>query len=134
MKNVVIFIQRTLTFVLSRKVMNIYNDRAQKNGCVTVKDFRKYERLEYKKKNLKLDIDFLNNWKQLGVYGKLLIFKLPNVSNKDALSIRNRLLRSAINKRNKELQHLSKELNSVYPKTFYLHSSLLVTSRSLQNL
>ena len=53
--------QRTLTFVLSRKIMNIYNDRAQKNGCVTVKDFRKYERLEYKKKKLKLDIDFLNN-------------------------------------------------------------------------
>ena len=41
---------------------------------------------------------------------KKLIFKLPNVSNKDALSIRKRLLHSAINKRNKELQHLSKEL------------------------
>ena len=36
---------------------------------------------------------------------------MPNVSNKDALSIRKRLLRSAINKRNKELQHLSKELS-----------------------
>ena len=32
------------------------------------------------------------------------------VSNKDALSIRKRLLRSAINKRNRELQYLSKEL------------------------
>ena len=45
------------------------------------------------------------------MYRKFLIFKLPNVSNKDALSIRKRLLRSAINKRNKELQHLSKELS-----------------------
>ena len=45
------------------------------------------------------------------MYLKFLIFKLPNVSNKDALSIRERLLRSAINKRNKELQHLSKELS-----------------------
>ena len=36
---------------------------------------------------------------------------MPNVSNKDALSVRKRLLRSAINKRNKELQHLSKELS-----------------------
>ena len=45
------------------------------------------------------------------MYLKLLIFKLPNVSNKDALSIRKRLLRSAINKRNNELQHISKELN-----------------------
>ena len=64
-----------------------------------------------KKNNLKLDIDFLNNCKQVAVYPKLLIFKLPNVCNKGALSIRKRLLRSAIKKRNKELQDLSKELS-----------------------
>ena len=45
------------------------------------------------------------------MYPKFLIFKLPNVSNKDALSISKRLFRSAINKCNKELQHLSKELS-----------------------
>ena len=89
--------------MLSRKIINIYNDVAQKYGNVTVKDFRKYEKLEYKKNKLKLDIDFLNNCKQLGVYPKFLIFKLPNVCNKDALSIRKRLFRSAINKHNKEL-------------------------------
>ena len=111
LKIVVIFIQAILSFVLSRKVMNIYNDIARKYGNVTVKGFRKYEKLEYKKKELKLDIDFLNNCKQLGLYLKFLIFKLPSVSNKDALSIRKRLLRRAINKRNKELQHLSKELS-----------------------
>ena len=94
--------------MLSRKIINIYNDIAQKHENVTVKDFRKYEKLEYKKKKLKLGIDFLNNCKQLGVYPKFLIFKLPNVSNKDALSIRKILLRSAISKRNKELQYLSK--------------------------
>ena len=111
LKNVVIFIQTILSFVLSRKIINIYNDIAQKYGNVTVKDFRKYEKLEYKKNKLKLGIDFLNNCKQLGVYPKFLIFKLPNVSNKDTLSIRKRLLHSAINKCNKELQHLSKELS-----------------------
>ena len=111
LKNVVIFIQTILSFVLSRKIINIYSDIARKYGNVTVKDFRKYEKLEYKKNKLKLDIDFLNNCKQLGVYPKFVIFKLPNVSNKDALSIRKRLLRSAISKRNKELQHLSKELS-----------------------
>ena len=111
LKNVVIFIQTILSFVLSRKIINIYNDIARKYGNVTVKDFRKYEKLEYKKNKLKLDIDFLNNCKQLGVYPKFLIFKLLNVSNKDALSIRKRLLPSAINKRNKELQHLLKELS-----------------------
>ena len=111
LKNVVFFIQTILRFALSRTIINIYNDIARKYRNVTVKDFRKYEKLEYKKNKLKLDIDFLNNCKQLGVYPKFLIFKLPNVSNKDALSIRKRLLRSAINKRNKELQHLSKELS-----------------------
>ena len=94
--------------MLSRKIINAYNDIGRKYGNVTVKDFCKYEKLQYKKKKIKLDMDFINNCKQLGVYPKFLIFKLPNVSNKDTLSIRKRLLRSAINKRNKELQHLSK--------------------------
>ena len=111
LKNVVTFIQTILSFVLSRKIINIYNDIARKYGNVTVKDFRKYEKLEYKKYKVKLDIDFLNNWKQLGVSPKSLICKLPNVSNKDALSVHKRLLYIAINKRKKELQNLSKELN-----------------------
>ena len=97
--------------MLSRKIINICNDIGQKYRNVTVKDFLKYEKLEYKKNKLKLDIDFLNNCKQLGVYSKFLIFKLPNVSNKGILSICKRLLRRAINKHNKELQHLSKELS-----------------------
>ena len=87
---------------------NIYNDITRQYGNVIVKDFRKYEKLEYKKNKLKPHIDFRNSCKQLGVHLKFLIFKLPNVSNKGALSIRKRLLRSAVNKRNKELQHLSK--------------------------
>ena len=74
LKNVVIFIQTILSCVLSRKIINNYNDIARKYGNVTIKDFRKYEKLEYKKKKLKLDIDFLNNCKQLGVYTNFLIF------------------------------------------------------------
>ena len=96
---------------MSRKIINIYNDIARKYGNVAIKDFPKYEKLEYKKNKLKLDIDFLSNCKQLGVYSKFLIFKMPNFSNKDALLISKRVLRSAINKLNKELQHLSKELS-----------------------
>ena len=110
LKNV-IFIQTILSFVLSRKIINIYNDIARKYGNVTVKEIWKYEKVEYKKNKPKLDVDFLNNCKQLGVYPKFLMFKLSNVSNKDALSIPKKLLRSAINKRNKELHHLSKELS-----------------------
>ena len=78
--NVVIFFQTILSFVLSRNIINIYNDIARKYGNAIVKEIRKYEELEYKKNKLKLDIDFLNNCKQLGVYPKFLIFKLPNVS------------------------------------------------------
>ena len=74
LKNVLIFIQTILSFVLSRKIINIYNDIAHKYGNITVKDFRKYEKLEYEKNKLKLDIDFLKNCKQLGVYPKFLIF------------------------------------------------------------
>ena len=88
LKNVVILFQTIISFVLSRKIINIYNDLARKHGNVTVKDFHKYEKLEYKKNKLKLDITFLNNCKQLGVYLKFLVFKLPNVSNKDASSVR----------------------------------------------
>ena len=111
LKNGVIFFQAVLSFVLSRKILNIYDNVARKYGNITIKHFRKYEKLQYKNNKLKLDIDFLNNCKQLGLYPKFLIFKLPNVSNKDAVSIRKRLLRSAINKRNKELQHVSKDLS-----------------------
>ena len=54
LKNVVIFIQTIISFVLSRKILNIYNDIARKYGSVRVKDFRKYERLEYKKNKTKI--------------------------------------------------------------------------------
>ena len=73
----VILIQTHLSFVLSRKIVNVYNDIARRYRYVTVKDFRKYEKLECKKNKLKLNIDFLNNCKELGVYPKFLIFKPP---------------------------------------------------------
>ena len=83
------------------------------------KKFPKYEKLEHKKKQLKLDIDFLNNCKQLGVYPKFLIFKLPNVSNKPTLTIRKRLLRSAINKRNKKTLKFFKRTQSIQKLLIY---------------
>ena len=49
LKNVVFFIQTILIFVLSRKIINVYNDIARKYGNATVK---KYEKLEYKKNKL----------------------------------------------------------------------------------
>ena len=45
------------------------------------------------------------------MYPKFLIFKLPSVSNKDALSILKKLLRGAINDCDKKLQHVLKEFS-----------------------
>ena len=143
LKNVLIFIQTILSFVLSRNIINIYIGIAGKYGNVTVKDFRKYEKLEHKKNKLKLDNGFPNNCKQLVVYLKLCTFKLPNVSNKDALPIRQRVRRSAIKKRNKELQHLqelslSENLLSTQLSTtnFYILSKSISLSnkKTLQKL
>ena len=133
LKNVVIFIPTILSSVLSRKITNIYKDIARKYGNVTVKNFQKHEKLEYQENKLKLDVDFRNNCKQFGVYPKFLIFKLPNDSNKDAISSRKTILRNPIKKHDKELQHFLKELN-LYKTFFYLNSFLLLTSTSLQNV
>ena len=88
--------------MLSRKIINTYTDLARRHEKVTVKDL---------KNKLKLDIESLNHCKQLGVYPMFFIFDLSNVSNKDASSIRKRLLCTAINNRNQELQHILKELS-----------------------
>ena len=128
------FFQTIVIFVLSRKIINIYNDIVRKCGNVTVKDFRKYKRLEYKKNKLKLGINF-NSCKQLGVYPKFLIFKLLNVSNKAALSICKRLVRSNIN--NLKLS-LSKNFLSTQLSTtdFYIltKSVTLYNKKLLQKL
>ena len=57
-KNVVIFLETILRFLQSRMITTIYNDIAQKHGNVTVKDFRKYEKLKYKQSKLKLELIF----------------------------------------------------------------------------
>ena len=111
LENVVIFIHIMLSFLLSRKIINIYNDIARKYRNVTVKNFQKYEKLEYKKNKRKLDIDFLNNRKQLSVYPKFIIFKLSIVSNKDTYSIHKRLL---------------KELSFVRPNSITFCDSLIL--------
>ena len=51
LKNVVIFVQTILSFVLSRKIINICNDIARKYENVTVKDTtnkRKYNKTSFK--------------------------------------------------------------------------------------
>ena len=111
-------------------IIYIYNDIAQKHGNVTVKDFREYEKLKYKQNKLKLDIDFLKNCKQLVVYPKFIIFKFPNVSNKDALSISKRLLRCTINKRDKELLKRTQSIRNLFIQTT-IYYRLYIIKRSI---
>ena len=72
------------------------------------------------------------SFESLDVYPKFLIFKLLNVSNKDALPIVKDSFAAQSTSVIKNSNIFQK--NSVYPKTFYLHSFLLLTSTSLQNL
>ena len=71
-----IFFQSVLNFLLSRKIIMIYNDIARKHGNTAVKDFRNNEKLKYKQNTLKRDTDFLNNCKKLSVYSKFLIITI----------------------------------------------------------
>ena len=131
LKIVVIFIKTILSFVPWRKFINICNNIAWKYGDVTVKDFRKYEKLEYKKNKLKLVIDFLNNCKQLGAWCiqnslslnyRMFLIKTLYHFVKDSF-----VVPSASAIRNSNIL----QKNSVYPKTFYQHSFLTIY---LQNL
>ena len=111
--------------MLSTSIINICNNIAWNHGNITVKDFRKYEKPEYKKNKLKWDIDFLNNYKQLGVYLEFLIFKLLNVSNTTLYQFVKYFFVALSTSVIKNLNIFQKNL--VYPKTFYLLIFLLLT-------
>ena len=133
LRNAVVVFQAILSFVLSRTIIDIYKNISRKHEMI----LQKYEKLMYKYNKLKLDTDFRNNGKQLAVYPKFITFKLSNVSNKGA-SIRAGLFRSAINKRNNELQHLSKEriLSELFllsKQIFTIELHILNKSIALQN-
>ena len=116
------------TRMLSWKIINIYNDIAPKYGNVTVKHFRKYEKLEHKRNKLKVDIDFLNNCKQqnfLSSNCRLFLIKSHYQFVKGSFVAPSlSIIRNSNNF----------QKNSVYLKTFYVYSFLLLTSTSLQNL
>ena len=130
LENVVFSVLRILSFALSRKIINACNDIGRKYGNFTFKDFCKYEKLEYKKKKLILDIDFLNNWKQLGLYPKFQNFQMFLIKTLYQFVSESFVAPSISVTKNSNIF----QKNSVYRKTFYLHSFLLLTSTSLQNL
>ena len=67
------------------------------------------------------------------MYPKFLVFKLPNVLNKDVSSIHKILLRSAINKRNKELNMFQKNLVNPGQSETFLSKQLSTTDFYILN-
>ena len=82
---------------------------AKYNGRVNISDLRKFEKLSIKTRKSELDLAFLRNCKSLKVFPKFLCFHLPanmDRTRQDALGIRRKLLKSAVNRCTKEHHRL----------------------------
>ena len=75
-----------------------------------IEQLRKYEKLKIKMRKVELEVTFLTNYQTYNVTPKLLTIDLPNVSSYDLYFIKKRLLRSAVNTRNKELRSYKRYL------------------------
>ena len=71
---------------------------------------RKYEKLQIKMRKAELEVTFLTNYQTYNVTPKLLAIDLPNVSSYNLHFIKKRLLRSAVNIRNKVLRSYKRYL------------------------
>ena len=131
LKNVVLFIETILSFVPSKRIINVFNDIERIYGNVTVKDFQKYEKLEYKYKLSDIYISHNNCLghmcirNSLSLNCQMFLIKTLYQSVKDSFVAPS----TSVIKNYSIFQK-----NSVYPKTFYVHSFLLLTSTYLQNL
>ena len=111
-KSIVISLVFISKVLLLRSFGKLIYDYAQKyEEHLGVNDFRKYERLRIKIKKAELDIIFLNNCQTFQVFPRFVCIKLPHANTRDTLVIRKRLLKAAINKRNKEKCKLLDDFN-----------------------
>ena len=114
LKSCFLFLRCLILLVLRRPFGNIINDVALKYGdAVSISDLRKLEKLSLKVKKAELDIQFLKNCQWYNVTPNFLSFRIPHASSHDTKAVRKRLLRSAVRKRNSEIQKLQKELDSL---------------------
>ena len=103
--------------LLVRKFGNIVHDLAAKyERELSIADFRHWEKISIKVRKAQLDVNFLKNCRSLRVFPKFISFSLPNTSPKDVTAIRKRLLRSAIERRSKELKKLEAERERISNK------------------
>ena len=111
-KSVVLFLKIISLLIVQKNFGNIIYDYIQKNDSLKIEQLRRYEKLKIKIRKGELDATFLRNCQIFNVTPKFLTINLPNVSSYDLRSIKNRLLRSAINKRNTELRSLKRDLSN----------------------
>ena len=122
LKNFVVYVKFIIGLVLLRTYGNIIYDFARNyEGKVSLPDFRAFEKLATKKRKAELDIAFLTECRNFGVFPKFVCFPLPNVNNSDVYSIRRRLLRSAVMKRTRELRKINNDLER---KTTHIKNTL----------
>ena len=93
-------------FIVQRNFGNVIYDYVQKYDTLKIEQLRKYKKLKIKIRKAELDAMFLRICQIFNATSKFLTINLPNVSSYDLQFIKKRLLRSAVNKRNKELRSL----------------------------
>ena len=114
LKKCVLFIKLIIHLVLVRKFGNILHDLAQKYGdSFTKSDFRKLEKLNIKVNKARLDINYLKNCQNFHVFPKFICFNIPTVNKEDSIYIKRKLLKSALQKRQKEKCKMKEELKVV---------------------
>ena len=110
LKSFVIFLRILSVFLLNRNFGNFIHDVAEKyQDKVTIAHLCKLEKLQRKVKKVELDINFLRNCQAFSVIPNFLGFNIPHCNRFESRSIRKRLLRSAINKREKERIQIEKD-------------------------
>jgi hypothetical protein len=125
LKNIVLFLKIITQFMLLRCSRNIFHDLAKSSQAgLTVHILRKLEKYHIKSNKARLDINFLKNCKSFNVYPKYLGFNIPHANYNDIISIKKRLLKSALNKRINEKKLLDKELENLKSQVRKNSSSL----------
>ena len=111
-KPVVLYLKIISLFIVQRNFGNIIYDCVQKYNTLKIEQLGKYEKLKIKIRKAELDVTFLKNCQTFNVTSTFLTINLPNVSSYDLQFIKKRLLRSAVNKRNKERRSLKRDLSN----------------------
>ena len=113
LKSVVLFLKILISLVFSRNFGNIIHDIAQNYIDINVTDLRKLEKLHIKRNKAQLDINFLINCKNFGVFPKFINVYLLNLDEKDMYGTKKKLRQNAIHKRIRERNDFDKNIGNV---------------------